>query len=605
MPVSNAFLVTIDGTALPADMAGLLASAIVDDSLRLPDLFSLRFRDPDHSVVSKSSVKIGSLLTIAVMTADGQTPQPLIQGEVTALEVEFDAVGTFTVIRGYDQAHRLFRGRRSETYTQVTASDAVTTVARRAGLKVGQVQSTSTVFDHVSQAGSNDWDFLDGLARDIGYEVAVQDGALNFGPPKSAATAPTATRSTSEDPLVLEQGRDLLRFRAVVTSAEQVKEVEVRGWDIASKAALKSTHAAATTSAQLNGANPADLAHAFGDPTYVATDVPYRTQAEVDSAAAALAEQIAGAFAEFEGVARGNPKLRAGQAISIDNLGAPFDGKYTITTSRHHYDADTGYTTSFAVTGRQERSLYGLTSGAGGTHGLPGVVIGQVSDANDPQQQGRVKVTFPWLSDNYVSDWARTVQPGAGKDRGNLVIPEVGDEVLVAFEQDDVRSPYVLGGLYNGVDLPKSGGVGPVDSTSGKVTRRSMISRNGHRVDLLDDDGRTEGISITSGDGKLSFVMDTVNTKITVHSDGSVSIEGKTGIVVDAGTGKLEMKASQISLSAQSGVTVDGGAGAVSVQTGADLSLKGTNATLQGSAQTTVSGGAMCSISAALVKINS
>ena len=78
---------------------------------------------------------------------------------------------------------------------------------------------------------------------------------------------------------------------------------------------------------------------------YVATDVPYRGQAEVDAAAKALAEQIAGAFAEFEGVARGNPKLRAGAAIAIDNLGAPFDGKYMVTTSRHRFDPTTGYTT--------------------------------------------------------------------------------------------------------------------------------------------------------------------------------------------------------------------------------------------------------------------
>ena len=112
--------------------------------------------------------------------------------------------------------------------------------------------------------------------------------------------------------------------------------------------------------------NPADIAKTFGDPVYVATDVAYRTQAEVDGAAAALAEEIAGAFAEFEGVARGNPKLRAGAAITIDNVGAPFDGKYTITTSRHRYDPNTGYTTAFSVTGRQERSLYGLTSGGGG-----------------------------------------------------------------------------------------------------------------------------------------------------------------------------------------------------------------------------------------------
>ncbi len=95
--------------------------------------------------------------------------------------------------------------------------------------------------------------------------------------------------------------------------------------------------------------------------------MPYRSQAEVDAAAKALAEQIAGAFAEFEGVARGNPKLRAGTAIAIDNLGAPFDGKYMVTTSRHSYDPTTGYTTHFAVTGRQERSLFGLASGGGGS----------------------------------------------------------------------------------------------------------------------------------------------------------------------------------------------------------------------------------------------
>ena len=102
----------------------------------------------------------------------------------------------------------------------------------------------------------------------------------------------------------------------------------------------------------------------FGDPVYVATDVPYRTQAEVDEAAKALADELAGAFAEFEGVARGNPKLRAGAAVSDRRAsGEPFDGKYTVTTSRHRFDPTTGYTTSFAVTGRQDRSLLGLASG--------------------------------------------------------------------------------------------------------------------------------------------------------------------------------------------------------------------------------------------------
>jgi hypothetical protein len=131
-----------------------------------------------------------------------------------------------------------------------------------------------------------------------------------------------------------------------------------------------------------------------------------------------------------------------------------------------------------------------------------------------------------------------------------------------------------------------------------------MISRRGHRLDLLDQDGSTEGVSIQSSDEKLKVVLDAVGTSVTVHSDGSVTIEGKNGVVVDAGSGKLDLKGSQISITAQSGVTLDGGSGPVSVKSAADLSLQGMAASLQGNSQTTINGGGMCTITAGLVKIN-
>ena len=346
------------------------------------------------------------------------------------------------------------------------------------------------------------------------------------------------------------------------------------------------------------------MAKVFGNPTHVVSDVPYGAQAEVDSVAKAVAEQIAGTFAQFEGVARGNPKLRAGTAIALDNLGAPFDGKYTITTSRHRYDAAEGYTTSFGVTGRQERSLLGLTSGRAGGRSTPGVVNAVVSDVKDPLNQGRVTVTYPWLDATYVSDWARTVQPGAGKDRGAMIVPEVGDEVLVAFERGDLRRPYVLGGLFNGVDTPKAGAVPLVDSGSGAINRRSVVSRKGHRIDLLDQDGKKEGLLLETGDGKLRLELDATGTKITVHSDGTVAIEGPKGIVVDAGTGKLELKGQEITLTASTGVSVDGGGGAVKVKAGTQLELTGLTAKLEGSTQTELKAGAICMITGALVKIN-
>jgi phage protein D len=595
MTISSTFLVEIDGQPLPEDVVPALTAAIVDDSQRLPDLFSLRFRDPGRMVISKSGAKVGSTVKISVLTAAAQAPAELINGEITALEAEFDSTGTFTVIRGYDPAHRLFRGRRTVSYVQATASDIATTIARRAGLNVGEVTSTTTVYPHLSQAGETDWEVLERLARDTGFEVAVRDRKFSFTAPKPAGDAPNASVETAPNPLILQLGKDLLRFRSVISSAEQVKDVEVRGWDVATKKALKANAPAKTTSAELSAIKPADLAQAFGNPTYVASNVPYRSQAEVDSAAKALSEEIAATFAEFEGTARGNPQLRAGAAIRIDQLGDPFDGKYVLTRSRHQFDPTTGYTTTFTVSGRQDRSLLGLTGGRSRTpQAPPGVVIGVVSDTQDPQAAARVRLTFPWLSDDYVSDWARTVQPGAAKERGWTVLPEVGDEVLVGFEQGDFGRPYVIGGLFNGVDTPPSGPADLIDSGSGAVDRRSMVSRKGNRIDLLDSD-RSGGIRMASGDDKLLIFIDTSQTMITIHADGKVAIEGSQGISIDAATSSMELKGGDISLKATNGITIDGGP---------TLKLTGVSSQFEGSGTAEIKGGAMCSVSAAMVKIN-
>jgi len=604
MPTSAGFLVEIDGSPLPPEVAAQLASAHVDDSLRLPDMFVLRFRDQDRTVLAGAKVKIGSAAKISVQTSDGQTPEPLISGEVTALEAEFDSTGTFTVIRGYDQAHRLFRGRRTESYTQSTVSDVVTQVARRAGLKVGTLEMTSTVHPHLSQGGVTDWEFLDRLAREIGYEITVKDGSLDFRKPETAQTAPSGGGPGQSNPLVLKMGTDLLRFRSVVTSAEQVKEVQVRGWDLAEKKALTANAPAVTKTAVLPTIDPAKIAKSFGDPVYVASDTAYRSQAEVDAAAGALAEHIAGAFAEFEGVARGNPKLRANAPISIESIGAPFEGKYTITTSRHRYDPATGYTTAFAVTGRQERSLFGLSSGPSAGGGRPaGPVVALVSDARDPDNQGRVKLTYPWLSDDYVSDWARTVQSGAGKDRGALVVPEVGDEVLVVFEQGDFARPYVLGGLWNGKDAAPAIVSDLVDSGSGAINRRSMVSRLGHRIDLLDQQGKADGVTVSTKDDKLTLKLDQAETKITVHSDGTILIEGKQGIVIDSGSQKLELKAGEISMKANTGVKIDGGSG-VELSASGQFKVKAATVSLEGQASADLKASGVTTIQGSLVKIN-
>jgi uncharacterized protein involved in type VI secretion and phage assembly len=604
MPLTSTCLVEVDGAALPPDIAGLLTDAYVDDSQRLPDMFVLRFRDIGRSVLDKSRATVGAQVRISVQTGDGQAPVPLMAGEVTAIEAEFDSAGTFTVVRGYDPAHRLFHGRRTAAYTQATASDIVTTVVQRAGLTAGRIEATTTVYDQVSQGGQTDWEFLHALAREEGRELAVRDGEVSFLPPEQASSAPSPGGPGRRVPLALQLGSDLLRLRAVVTSAQQVKEVEVRGWDVKTKKALTATEPATTDTIQLADVDAQALADAFGGTAYVSTDVPYGTQAEVDGVARSLAAEVAGTFATVEAVVRGNPELAANRAVTLAGLGSPFDGKYTVTSTRHRFDAATGYTTTFTVSGRADHTMLGLVSSGGASGGCRGLVVGLVSDVNDPEKQGRVRVQMPGLSDDYVSHWARTVQLGAGKDRGWMVLPEVGDEVLVGFELGDFRRPYVLGGLYNGVDVPPATGPELVDGGTGAVNRRSMVSRLGHHITLLDQKGSADGITLETGDDKLTLTLDASATKVTVHSDGTVLVEGTQGVVVDAGSADLDLKGGQVSISGSRGVTVDGGGGSVSVKAGTQLALNGTTATLEGSASTEVKGGASCAISAAMVRIN-
>jgi phage protein D len=605
---TSTLVVCVDGTALPSDLAALLAGVWVDDNLHLPDMFSLRFRDPDRLVLAKSGITIGSKLQLVAHAAKDSAPEPLMTGEVTALEVELDGTGTFTIVRGYDAAHRLLRGTRSETYQQVTYDDVVKKVALRNGLPLGPVHSTSTVHPLLCQANQTDWDFLKSLADAVGYHLGVEEGKLGFTRPTEASGVPD--NPDASQPQALELGADLLRLRSAVTAAGQVPSVEVRGWDDGSQRAVVATVAAATTSAQI-GVRPGELADRFAAPAWVVTHVPHRTQATAEAAAKALAERVAGTFAELEGVCHGNPKLRAGVPVAIRNLGAPFDGKYTLSRVRHVFDSDSGYTTLISVTGQQDRSMLGL-AGPQGTGARQGVATGVVTDVSDPDKLGRVKVRLPWLRDDFGTFWARVLQAGAGAERGSMLLPEVNDEVLVAFEQGDIGAPFVLGGLYSARNKPYAGQGASVDASSGAVNRRAFVGRTGHSLELLESQ-QQNGIWLHTGDGKMKLAMDGTNAPvITVHSDGKVVVEAKDGVDIDAGSGGVKITGGQrIELSAKTGISLDAGSGDVQVK-GVNVDLKGTaQATLSaakvgvtGQASTEINGGASLSIQAAIVKIN-
>ena len=594
--------ITVAGSPLADDLLHQLTDAFVDDNLHLPDMFSLRFRDPDRLVLTRSGIDVGKPVELAVVGSEHGAPVRLMVGEVTAIEAEAHGSGTFTTVRGYDASHRLLHGSSTTVFVNATYADIVRKVASQHGLPVGKVDDTPVVHEFVTQANTSSWQFLRSLADEIGFDLYVEEGKLTFAKPAQANEAPGGT--DGQQPHVLELGADLLRLRAAVTASGQVPRIEVRGWDAASGRSVTAPVPAGTGSAEI-GVQAPQLASLFGASPYVLTHRALHSQDRVDAAAKALADRVSGTFAELDGVVRGNPTLKAGAAVAIAKLGTPFDGNYVLTQVRHAFDPDAGYTTAITVSGRQDRSLLGLAGGAGPSAvdtSPPGVVTGIVTNNQDPEQIGRVQVTMPWLDEAFTSAWARVVQPGAGPGRGTMVLPEVGDEVLVAFEHEDFSTPYVLGGLYSHHHKPPAAKVDGVDAT-GVKSQRPFVSRTGHRLEYADD-ASGSGIWLKTGDGKLELAMDSAETKVTVRSDGTVTIQAKNGITLDAGTGNVQVTGGQkMEFKAKTGLTFDAGSGDVTVK-GVNVALTGTAQAKVGAPSVSVEGQALCEIKAAMVKIN-
>jgi uncharacterized protein involved in type VI secretion and phage assembly len=560
------FFIQVNGTDLPTDVMDLLDDAIVEDDLAQPAMFSLRFNDTKLTLIDGDQFRLGNEVRLGAAGSDGARKLLLI-GEITGVEPAYNQTNSVLLVRGYDRSHRLQRGSKTRTFLKQSDDDIVQKIAREAGLRA-EVEATRTRYEYVLQDNRTDLAFVRERAERIGYQATVEDRTLRFRP---------AEKSPSEAP-ALDWGVTLLEFRARLTAAAQPNKVEVRGWDPATKKAIvgKADRAArpSTIGDGQTGGKAAE--QAFGSQaTAVVSSAPVTTQSEADRLAQATLDDLSGDYLAAEGRCLGSPELRAGRLVEVKNLGRRLSGKYFVTATRHEYTAREGYVTTFFSAGRRPTSLLAALETPAASPAT-GVASAIVTNVNDPDRLGRVKVSFPWLDESHESHWVRVATPGAGAKRGLIVTPEVDDEVLVAFEHGDLSRPYVIGGLWNGKDKPPAEAV-----KGGKIQTRSLTTRAGHHITLYDDDGA----------GKIEV-------KTAKH----------TLVLDDSGSGKVEVKSAKHTL-----VLDDAGMGKIAITSGGDVELSGTGGKLSisssgvelsATAKLDLKAGAVLNINGAMVNIN-
>lgn len=605
MPQTNIhasyFNVKIEGAILPDEISDHIVDISIENTLHLPDVATVRIEDTEFNIHTRDQFKIGKSIEILFGTARDQLTSAFI-GEIIGIDHDMAAhmIPSF-VVRCFDKSHRLHRGRQRRAFQNTKDSDLVQQLAGEVGLQ-SQIDSTTEVHPYTFQNNLTNWEFIQYLAHRNNFRAFVgSDNKLHFTRMNDAAT----------NSVSLEWGETLTSFRPRVSSSGQVPKVIVKSWDPGGKQGITGQATTPTKVPQLGmNTHGGEVAQqAFGDSQMTVVDRVPRTQDGANQYAQSILDGISAGFVKADGLCQYNPDIKPGASVNVPNIGPHMSGDYGITGLNTHYSPAEGLSMQFEASGKTADTVTDILA-QGRTHEhhpINSVVVGLVTNNQDPDGMCRIKVKFPWLSDDVESWWARIASPMAGPGRGFEFLPEVGDEVLCAFEHGDPRFPYVLGALWNGKDAPGDDNGKAV--TGEGVVRRSIKTRIGHFM-LMDDTGGEGEISFKTKGGHFVCINDkdkqillqtTKGHKVLLDDQGSkiqiVDYTSSNSMEIDSNSGN-------ISFNCTGSFSISAGMG-ISMTSGTSFSISaGTTYSMSASATASITSMGTMTITGSMVNIN-
>jgi len=487
--------ITADGSALPVAAYRGLTEVRVQQRLSLPALCELVFADPLQFLDIAARLAPGARLSVAA----GDHAVPLFAGEVTALEWVYGPAGQRELrVRGYDLLHRLRKRQPVRTHVSVTLAELASDMAADIGLTV-DAADPGPLWPRLLQHRHSDLQFLADLAARAGLYLTLRENVLHL-----------LTLAGVGDPLPLTLGESLLEARIDVSSEPATRSVAVQSWN--PREAIAHTGRARTP---VIGRAPEpstapDRVGGSGQRVLAGQAV------QDDRHAEALAQAELDRYAAYEitlwGVAAGDARLRPGARVVIDGIAGAAAGRYVLTEVTHTVNAAHGFVSELSTAPPPPTNLAAPAA----------AVLGIVTQVNDPQAQGRVRASLPAYAD-LETEWMQVLSLGAGRGKGLMILPGVGDRVLVLLPDGDPGNGIILGGLYGPEAMPDSG------VEDGDTRRYTWLTTGGHRV-RLDDASQTIRVENSSG----SYV-EMSPQKVLVHAATRLELEAPGQAVVIRG----------------------------------------------------------------------
>lgn len=488
-----------------------------------------------------------------------------------------------------DEAIATTVGRKSKTFSEKTDSGVIKSILNTySGIKA-DISATTKPWPQLVQYYTSDWDFVLSRAEANGLVVTTKNGTLSVINPLSDTTSV----------LTLVYGYNLEEFNGDLNSLSQLGKVSASSWDYAKQQLISEENL--NDFAGAGNISSKKLAEVIGLKEYELQSSG--ALKDEDLVSWGKAQMVKSELSKFIGevTCQGTSLVHPGNFFTLAGLGERFNGDHFVSGVKHTI-SDGNWTTEleFGLSEKWFTETPDIMAppAAGLLPGVNGLFTATVKKTYaDPENQYRILIDIPLFDTEGEGIWARHGSFYASSNAGAFFLPEVGDEVIVGFLNEDPRYPIILGSLYSNEKKKPFDGLEPNEQNSVKA----IVSKSGMRV-TFDDENKVFTITTPN---KNEFILSDTEQEITIKDQNSNSI-------VMSGSGIQIKSPKDISIEASKHLMLKGSQGVNIESIGGDIKIAGLNINqtaqvqyaAEGGATASVQGGGELSLKGAMVMIN-